>query len=345
VAAFEASPGTFLVEEIPAYLPVGEGEHTFLWVEKNDLTTAEAVRRLARALGAQERDVGYAGQKDRHATTRQWLSVPRVAPEAAMAAAVEGVKVLLASRHGNKLRLGHLRGNRFEVVLERVAPEEAVAIEEALRGFARTGLPNRFGEQRFGASGDNVATALAILRGERRERDGRRRQFLLSALQSAVFNRALELREAGGGLLRVRRGDVLQKRVSGGLFVCEDPAVDQPRVEAGEVVPTGPLPGNRERDPPDGSEARALEDEALAAVGVARAELEALGRALPGARRPVVVALELGEPPTQAEGTDRLRLRFTLPAGSYATVVLAAIAARGLAEGKPVLTLPARAPS
>ncbi len=325
MSVFVAAPETFVVEEIPAYQPAGAGEHTYLWIEKSGLTTAEAVRRVARAAGVPEREIGYAGQKDRHAITRQFLSVPGLAPEAALQIEEPGLRVLRADRHGNKLRLGHLKGNRFEVVLQQVAAGEGARIEAELRRLGREGLPNRFGDQRFGAAGDNVAVALAILRGERRERDQRRRQFLLSALQSAVFNQVLELRAADGGLLRLREGDVLQKRESGGLFVTDDLARDAERVAAGEVVPTGPLPGNREKEPPPGSESRRLEDEALARVGVTREELATLGRALPGARRPVTVAVTLGEPPAAAEGEDRLRLRFSLPSGSYATVVIEAL--------------------
>lgn len=335
MARFVPSVDTFVVEEIPAYRPVGAGEHTFLWIEKRDLTTPEAEKRLARALGVDVREVGHAGMKDRHAVTRQFLSLPRVDPERALAyqdddgaqgfAGAPRLRVLEAGRHGNKLRMGHLQGNRFEVVLEGLVEGEAAAIEQRLRALAESGLPNRFGEQRFGADGDNVARAIAILRGELKERDRRRRFFLLSALQSAIFNRALELRAERGGLLTVLAGDVLQKRASGGIFVCEDPAVDGPRVAARELVPTGPMPGNKEREPPVGSPARALEDEALAAVGVRREELAPLGRDLPGARRPVVVHLELGEPPAAAEGEGRLRLRFSLPAGSYATVLVDAL--------------------
>ena len=330
MARFGPSPETFVVEEIPAYRPVGTGEHTFVWIEKRGLTTPEAETRLARALGVEVREVGHAGMKDRQATTRQYLSLPRVEPERALAYADpdpgDRLRVLEAARHGNKLRMGHLQGNRFEVVLEEVGEGEAAAIEARLRALVATGMANRFGDQRFGAAGDNVARAIAILRGELRERDRRRRFFLLSALQSAVFNRALELRAARGGLLQVLPGDVLQKRASGGLFVCEDPAVDGPRVAARELVPTGPMPGNKEREPPEGTPARALEDEALAAVGVSRSELAALGRDLPGARRPVVVHLDLEEPAVEAEGQGRLRLRFSLPAGSYATVVVEALA-------------------
>jgi tRNA pseudouridine13 synthase len=345
MAVFTSTPETFVVEEIPAYLPSGEGTHTYLWIEKRDLSTPEALKRLARALNVSDRDIGYAGMKDRRATTRQWVSVPGVEPQAALAVNVEGLRVLEARRHGNKLRVGHLKGNRFEVVLTELGAGEAEAIEAELRALAERGVPNAYGPQRFGGAGDNVRLGLALLRGERRERDGRRRRLLLSAVQSEVFNRALALRERGG-LLRVRAGDVLQKTASGGLFVTDDLARDQGRVDSGEVVPTGPLPGTREVEPPEGTEARAIEDEALAEVGVKREEIAAAGRELPGARRPVMLRVTLGEPPAAVETQPPpggLRLRFSLRAGSYATVVLQALstpsvpgaAARG---SKPVLT-------
>jgi tRNA pseudouridine13 synthase len=343
MAIFVSTPETFFVEEIPAYLPAGEGTHTFLWIEKRGLTTPEAVRRLAQALQVPDRDVGYAGMKDRHATTRQWVSVPSVAPEAALALELPDLRVLSAGRHGNKLRTGHLRGNKFEVVLTEVAAGEAPLLEEALAALGREGLPNHYGAQRFGAAGDNVRAGLEILRGQRRERDGRRRRLLLSALQSEVFNRTMARRAATGGLLLVRAGDVLQKTVSGGVFVSEDAATDQARVDAGEVVPTGPMPGSREIEPPPGSAAAALEDDALAEVGVTRAELAGVGRDLPGARRPVVVPVTLGEPPVVAE-PGGLRFCFSLPAGSYATMLLRAVADRlpppATAGSKAVLTFP-----
>jgi tRNA pseudouridine13 synthase len=339
MALFASSPETFVVEEIAAYAPVGTGSHTFLWIEKRGLGTPEAVRRLARALDVAERDVGYAGLKDRHATTRQWVSVPEVAPEAALALELPDLRVLEAQRHGNKLRTGHLRGNRFEVVLTDVAPEEAALLGERLAAAGRHGLPNGFGPQRFGAAGDNVRIGLALLRGERRERDHRKRRLMLSALQSAVFNRVLASRQAEpGGLLRVRTGDVLQKTASGGLFVTDDLARDQARVDAGELCPTGPLPGSREVEPPPGTEAAALEEQALAEVGVTREELASAGRDLPGARRPLLIPVTLGDPPLAEEGPRALRLRFSLPAGSYATTLLQSLAAPVSPDGKPVLT-------
>jgi len=327
---FQPSPETFVVEEIAAYAPSGEGEHTFLWVEKRGLGTMDAARRIARLLDVDPRDVGYAGLKDRHAVTRQWMSVPRVDPERARAIAEPDLVVLEATRHGNKLRAGHLRGNRFELVVTTDDPE---GVRERLEALTAGGVPNRFGEQRFGAAGDNAAVGLAILRGERRERDHRLRKLLLSAAQSAVFNRALELRAAEGGLRAVRDGDVLQKVESGGLFITEDVATDQRRVDAGELAVTGPLPGGREKEPRPGTSARAVEDAALADVGATREDFARAGRDLPGARRPYLVALELGAPAVQPEdgaaGPSEmgvaLRLRFSLPSGSYATVVVAAL--------------------
>ena len=326
---FASSPATFTVEEIPAYLPSGAGTHLFLWIEKRGLTTFDAITRIATMLDLPARDVGYAGLKDRHATTRQWLSAG-TARELAAPAAVGGddLQILAAARHPHKLRLGHLRGNRFEVALTGEATDaERTALEARFGALAAGGVPNRFGSQRFGAGGDNATVGLALLRGERRERDRRRRRLLLSALQSAVFNHALELRAASGGLALVRPGDVLQKTDSGGLFVSTDPIIDQARVDRGEIVPTGPLPGGRETEPPPGTPARALEDEAIAAVGATRADFENAGRELPGARRPVLLKPSEAtiEIPSGPDGSVPIRLRFTLPAGGYATVFVDAL--------------------
>ena len=323
---FTSSPETFTVEEIPAYAPSGEGTHLFLWIEKRGLTTFDAIARIARALGLAPRDVGYAGLKDRHALTRQWLSLPGITAERALEIADADLKVLQAVPHPHKLRLGHLRGNRFEVTLTGDATEgDRAALRQRFETLAVTGVPNRFGAQRFGAGGDNAAVGLALLRGERRERDKRRRRLLLSALQSAVFNRALELRAASGELAQVRGGDVLQKTDSGGLFVTTDPAVDQPRVDRGEVIPTGPLPGGREIEPPPDTPARAIDDEAIAAVGATREDFSRAGRELPGARRAVL--LKAGDPTLELPiAPDApVRFRFSLPSGGYATVFVDAI--------------------
>jgi tRNA pseudouridine13 synthase len=336
MARFVSSPETFFVEEIPAYLPSGEGDHTYVWIEKRNLTTLDAINRLARVLGVESRDVGYAGMKDRRATTRQWLSLPGVDPARAQEAAVEGLRILATARHRNKLRVGHLHGNRFEICLSDIADDEGAAIADALGELALGGVPNRYGHQRFGGAGDNVEVGLSVLRGTRREPDNRRRKILLSAVQSAVFNRVLDLRAQEGGLLTVLGGDILEKVVSGGQFASTDTAADQARVDAGEIVPTAPLPGGRVRTPEPGSAARVLEDRALAELGIGPDELGQVGRSLPGTRRPVVVNVTLDEPAVTLEA-GHLRLRFSLPPGSYATVVLEALGVEQGRQDEPML--------
>lgn len=340
MARFTSSPDTFFVEEIPAYLPCGDGDHTYLWIEKQDLTTFDAIGKIASLLGLHPRDIGYAGMKDRRATTRQWLSVPACPPERAREISAQGLRVLEVSRHRNKLRVGHLHGNRFEVVLSDLLDGEAASISTALATLVADGVANRYGHQRFGRSGDNVERGLAVLRGTLREADSRKRKLLLSAVQSAVFNRVLELRASGGGLLRVREGDIMEKVDGGGQFHSTEVAVDQARVEAGEIVPTAPLPGGRVREPVSGSEARTLEDRALAELGISAAEVARFGRSLPGSRRPVVVKVTPGEPLVAPEESG-LRLRFSLPAGSYATVLLDALGVDQRTREQPVLASPA----
>ncbi|HEY4183547.1 MAG TPA: tRNA pseudouridine(13) synthase TruD [Polyangia bacterium] len=334
MARFEPSPETFLVEELPVYLPSGTGEHTYLWIEKRSLTTWEAIATLARRLRVDERAIGCAGLKDKHALTRQWLSVPGVPPALALEAGDDQLRVLWAIPHGNKLRTGHLQGNRFEVTLTDLAPGEGPRILERLAALAREGMPNRFGDQRFGRDGDNVARGLELLRGQRRERDARRRKMWQSAAQSAVFNEVLRVRGQAGALRRVLTGDVLQKAVSGGVFISEDVAVDQARLDAGELATTGPLPGGWAREPPPDSEARALEDQAITAVGATREDFAAAGRDLPGTRRPLVIAVTAPAPAANAPSgdTSALKIAFELTAGTYATVLVEAL---GVVVGQP----------
>lgn len=165
----KGSPEDFIVEEIPAYLPGGQGEHCFALVEKRGIATLEALRRLSKALGVQERDFGYAGMKDAIGVTRQYVSIPRVAPEKVLALQIPGIKILSANLHGNKLRLGHLKGNRFIIRVRDVAPDALPHAEAALALLEKRGLPNRFGYQRYGVQGNSHLIGAAILRGNYKE--------------------------------------------------------------------------------------------------------------------------------------------------------------------------------
>src|SRR5688572_33485419 len=159
-------PEDFFVQEIPLYEPVGEGEHVYCETQKVNLTTFEAVSRLARALGVPARSVGYAGLKDARAVTRQLFSVVGTTPERVMTLGLPDLRVLWAARHGNKLRLGHLKGNRFAIKIRDVRPTDVLKLKPAIDLIKRRGMPNYFGEQRFGRRGDNDVLGAALVRGD-----------------------------------------------------------------------------------------------------------------------------------------------------------------------------------
>jgi tRNA pseudouridine13 synthase len=330
--AFKLSPEDFEVEELPAYLPSGEGEHLFLWVEKRGRDTRELVRALAQAAGVPEGEVGAAGMKDRQAVTRQWLSVPARTEAKLAGFALEGVRVLHQARHGNKLRTGHLRGNRFRLRLRDV--RDAGAARESFAQLVARGLPNYFGEQRFGRAGDNAEQGRKLLLGERlaRRPDRFQRKLYLSAFQSRLFNAALAQRLQAGTFAAALLGDVLRKEETGGLFVCEAPEVDGPRVAAFEVSPAGPIFGPKmTRAAHAVAEAEAA---LLAAEGVSMDDLKQRGGGeTEGSRR--AYRVRLGAPALEPEGGD-FWLTFELPRGSYATEVLHELLKDGSAALAPL---------
>ncbi|MGB9079810.1 MAG: tRNA pseudouridine(13) synthase TruD [Desulfuromonadaceae bacterium] len=163
------SPEDFLVEEVPSYLPCGTGEHCYLTIEKRGITTLEAISRIAAALKVPEREVGYAGMKDAVGITRQTISIQRITPEKALALELDGVRVLSAERHSNKLKLGHLRGNRFRVVIRGVSGSVSQLVPAILAVVGKRGVPNYFGYQRYGAQGNSHLIGAAMLRRDWRD--------------------------------------------------------------------------------------------------------------------------------------------------------------------------------
>jgi len=163
------SPDDFIVTEIPAYEPCGSGEHLYLTFEKRGITTLEAIRRIAGRLRLSERDVGYAGLKDAVGVTRQTISLQGTKPEAALSLQLDGITMITAIRHANKLKPGHLKGNRFQITIRGVtrnAAESSAAILEVLQ---RRGVPNYFGYQRYGAQGNSQLIGAALLRSDWRK--------------------------------------------------------------------------------------------------------------------------------------------------------------------------------
>jgi len=321
-----ATDEDFVVDEEPAYPPSGTGDHVFVRIEKRGLTTPAAVRAIAGALGVQDRDVGVAGMKDRHAVTTQWLSLPPpVSPEAARALELPGVRILEATRHPHKLRTGHVRANRFRLRVRGLpagaAPELAARARAILERLAAPpGAPNWYGEQRFGKGGDNAARGRELVTGTRRPgRDRRMDRLMVSALQSELFNAWLVARVTDGLYGRVLAGDVLHKR-GGGLFDCTDPDVDAPRLLAGEVVVTGPMFGDRMRRPADGTPAAAREAAILDAAGLAPGAFSQVRALAEGTRRDA--AIPLADAAAAAAGDETVEVAFTLPGGAYATAIM-----------------------
>ena len=318
VARLRSRPEDFFVEELPGFEPSGAGEHLLLTIEKRGMNTAFAAKRIAAWAGVDESAIGHAGLKDRHAVTRQRFTVwipKKIAPDID-ALQSDDLRVLDHAWHARKLPRGALAGNRFVLVLRQVEGARD-AIEARLAAIAARGVPNHFGEQRFGRGGGNVQQAVAMFAGRRVKRE--ERAMLLSAARSELFNRVLDARVAAGSWDAALEGDVWMLAGSRSVFGPE-PHTDalQARLQAFDIHPTGPLWGAGE----------------LRSVGVAReVELEALQgdtatRLRNGLERAGLAqerrALRL-RPEGLAwdwRGEDALELRFSLPPGCYATTVL-----------------------
>jgi tRNA pseudouridine13 synthase len=316
VARLRSVPEDFRVEEIPLYHPTGEGDHTFVHVEKRLRTTEDVARALARIAGAGARDVGYAGRKDRVAVATQWFSVPGLDPARARDIDLPGVKVLEAVRHRHKLRSGQLRGNRFRIVVRDLDDRTCASAARRLERSCRLGMPNRFGAQRFGRAGENVRRAQRLLRGEGVVSDRRAARFLFSALQAAVFNAVLAARETP--LDALEQGEIAMVHASRGCFLVEDLAREAPRAAAFEISATGPIFGTRILEPR--GEAAERERAAMERFGAVPEDLHLPpGIRLRGARRPLRVRPEEASAQPIDGGLD---LRFSLPPGSYGTVLV-----------------------
>ncbi len=154
----------FVVDEVPLYNPQGSGTHTYFLMQKAGLSTAQAVNDIAIALNVRRRDIGFAGLKDARAVTRQWLSIEHVDPERVRSLVIPRIDILEVSQHRNKLRIGHLAGNRFQIRVRQTAVERIAELQDQLAELARLGVPNSFGEQRFGTRGDTWKIGRAIIK-------------------------------------------------------------------------------------------------------------------------------------------------------------------------------------
>lgn len=306
----------FVVEEIPLYTMSGEGEHVYVRHRRADRTTRELVLAIARAFDLDPRDVGYAGMKDKRAIATQTFSLQLHHAELAdVARRIEGDvggEVLETKRHGNKLRRGHLIGNRFVItVVDTVDGSDALARDIASAIRAR-GLPNFFGPQRYGEDGRNAERGRALLAKPKR---GWLAELHLSAWQSSLFDRWLTDRIQRGDFERVLVGDVAKKLDNGALFDVVDDTSENERVARREITHSGPMFGSKMRaasGTPAEIETALLASESVTTSMLSKARLEGTRRA--GRIFVDDIAIEVSD--------DGLRLAFQLPKGSYATNVL-----------------------
>lgn len=307
-------PEHFVVEEIPLYEPQGHGPHLYLTLRRSLLTTREVVEELARRFNVPQAAIGYAGLKDKEAVTSQTFSLGSDIAESEVLSKNDGApwELLKVSRHQNKLKLGHLLGNRFTIILSE--PQGTLPEAEAIAAkLKESGVPNYFGEQRFGKDGDNFEAGLALLKSGRRAK-GWRDKFLLSSLQSFVYNHYLSLRINSGFFEKIITGDICKKYATGGLFTSEDGNVESARLAAGELSHTGPIFGAKTMMPKD--QALELENKVLLDLNLSR---DLMAKAGAGDRRLSRLLLRDLEIAAAAEG---FRLTFSLPKGAYATTVI-----------------------
>jgi tRNA pseudouridine13 synthase len=318
--ALGPEPEDFVVDEVPAWTPSGAGDHWWVRVKKRLMTTPDLVRWVAKAASVPERDVGYAGMKDRHAITTQWLSVPARAREPHEWQLPAGIELLEVTRHAQKLRTGQLRSNRFTLRMVGI-DAAAFARAELIAGrLGESGLMNYFGRQRFGRDGKNLSVAVDWL-GRGAPPAGRRTRFLRklypSVVQAEIFNRYLTARRAIG-LGSVLAGEVVRLGHGRSVFVVENPTAEQPRLSAREIHLTGPIWGPKMKLPT--GELRELERSIAEGLGWDDELDRQLGALVDGTRRDLVVWPENLR--LERLGEDGLAIDFALPAGSYATQVL-----------------------
>ena len=328
VAVLRWQPKDFQVEEIPRYLPDATGQHLFLWVQKRNVSASELISRLAKRLNVSARDIGVAGQKDRRAVTRQFVSVPRSCSKHISDLTDSATQILSISAHGNKLRTGHLSGNQFTIVLRgkegtAFGAKEEEAVSERLKFLQSDGFPNYFGPQRFGHDGASIRDGIELLTTGKPPKSWKRQQrrFLsklsASAVQSAIFNLCLAQRVRQKTCSTVSIGDAVCRR--GGIkpFVYGS----ESEVDRAELIPMGPMPGGKMVT--SAGSARMSEQQIMARLELSDDDFSRNTRLTPGTRRTYVEFPRNVSAEARSDGS--LQLRFDLTAGAFATTLLAEI--------------------
>lgn len=309
----------FFVKEDLGYEPDGDGEHVFVYIRKQNCNTAFVAEQLAKFAEISPKLVGYAGLKDRNAVTEQWfgLHMPgKFTPDFSLFS-LDGCEILLVKRHSKKLRIGNLKGNFFSLVLRDI--DNQADVEKRLNLIQAHGVPNYFGEQRFGRENNNIEQAMQWAKGDITVKDRKKRSFYLSAARSAIFNGIVSERIAQKINATVLNGDILKLADRGSWFVAhQDELCDlQQRVTSAELNITAPMMGDN--GPQTTEDAFSFEHGYIEAnwpdfIQLFRQErVETMRRS---------ILLRAKEVKWEWQSAATLKIEFWLPAGCYATTVL-----------------------
>ena len=333
---YRQTTSDFRVEERLLFEPCGTGDFFYVEIEKEGLDSAAILQALRRAAGCSVGEVGMAGRKDRWAVTSQWFSFPAPSGFELRELELDGVRVLRTDRHTERLRVGQLQSNRFLLMIGDVNDEQRTAIEARAAEIKIRGFANRFGHQRFGRRGDNAAQGRDVLQAAKLPRDRRAARFMVSALQSEIFNTTLRLRQDEIGLASLVTGDLALDHRASGFFWIDSGEAAQERADRLELSPTGPLFGDKMRRP--FADAVRWERQALAECEVDESMFRSRrGFRIAGTRRSLraiaedlEISFEAGE-----EDSSVARVDVSLGPGSYASVLLEELCGPGLEEGQP----------
>ncbi|MCU1715841.1 tRNA pseudouridine(13) synthase TruD [Pseudomonas sp. 5P_3.1_Bac2] len=316
-AVLKAVAEDFQVDEVLDIPLAGEGEHLWLWVEKRELNTEEAAKRIARAAGVPLRLISYAGLKDRQALTRQWFSLHlpgKVDPDLT-AAEDASLRILKQQRHSRKLQRGAHAANGFTLRLTGLKAEREV-LEQRLQQIKAQGVPNYYGLQRFGFEGGNVAHARHFAANNSLPEKRNVRSRVLSAARSYLFNQILAQRVAAGNWQQAMPGDLLAFTDSRSFFPAAEAECSDPRLAALDLHPTGPLWGEGQSTASGFAqqlEQKLAEQEAQLVNWLAQAQMSHERR---------ILRLPIERLAWHYPGLDILQLEFVLPAGCFATVLV-----------------------
>jgi tRNA pseudouridine13 synthase len=319
-ARIRTSPAEFCVTETCEIEFTDAGEHDLLWVQKRGQNTQWVAERLAEHARIPVRDVGFAGMKDRHAITEQWFSVRRAGETDWNAFDVDGIDILDRRRHHRKLRRGAHSGNAFRIA---VRAENLLAhrlpIEQRLAAIAAEGVPNYFGEQRFGRDGNNLNLCNRLFAGQRMQKS--KRSIALSTARSLIFNAILARRVDAGTWNTLLPGEMVNLDGSASVFVAPDVTAElRGRCVEQDIHPTGTLWGD---GAPRGTGDVALLEAAVAEQYRGYAEGLVAARVQPASRALRLLVHELH----WEFADDALWLAFDLAKGGFATAVLREIVA------------------